>query len=227
MELMRWSGLRISDALTVAKNRIIGNRFALRTVKNDTKVTVIYAFLFQGEEVGVDLRSGDDYWCVGGPPDLFRKSELAVDVEMPGRAGRSGTGLTPADGDGVVATRDDRLAHVGDHAEIAIFQLEMNLLARARIEVNALEATQRKEGRAFHGWELEVELHDFIARRFACVGHRDVGGDRIARINRWLREAQVAVTEFRVAQSIAKGIERRAFKVPVGAALHRVILEIG
>jgi integrase/recombinase XerD len=41
IELMRWSGLRISDALTVAKNRIIGNRFTLRTVKNGTKLTVI------------------------------------------------------------------------------------------------------------------------------------------------------------------------------------------
>jgi len=41
IELMRWSGLRISDALMVAKNRIIGNRFTLRTVKNGTKLTVI------------------------------------------------------------------------------------------------------------------------------------------------------------------------------------------
>lgn len=44
IELMRLSGLRISDALTVAKDRIIGNRFTLRTVKsvkNATKLTVI------------------------------------------------------------------------------------------------------------------------------------------------------------------------------------------
>jgi integrase/recombinase XerD len=41
IELMRWSGLRISDALTVAKNRIVGNRFTLRTVKNGTKLTVV------------------------------------------------------------------------------------------------------------------------------------------------------------------------------------------
>ena len=41
IELMRWSGLRISDALTVAKDRIVGNRFALRTIKNGTKLTVI------------------------------------------------------------------------------------------------------------------------------------------------------------------------------------------
>jgi len=41
IELMRWSGLRISDALTVAKNRIVGNRFTVRTVKNGTKLTVI------------------------------------------------------------------------------------------------------------------------------------------------------------------------------------------
>ena len=41
IELMRWSGLRISDALMVAKNRIVANRFTLRTVKNGTKLTVI------------------------------------------------------------------------------------------------------------------------------------------------------------------------------------------
>jgi integrase/recombinase XerD len=41
IELMRWSGLRISDALMVAKDRITGNRFTLRTVKNGTKLTVI------------------------------------------------------------------------------------------------------------------------------------------------------------------------------------------
>jgi integrase/recombinase XerD len=41
MELMRWSGLRISDALMVAKSRIVGNRFTLRTVKSGTKLTVI------------------------------------------------------------------------------------------------------------------------------------------------------------------------------------------
>ena len=41
IELMRWSGLRISDALMAAKNRIVGNRFTLRTVKNGTKLTVI------------------------------------------------------------------------------------------------------------------------------------------------------------------------------------------
>lgn len=34
-------GLRISDALTVSKARIMGNRFALKTVKNGTKLTVI------------------------------------------------------------------------------------------------------------------------------------------------------------------------------------------
>jgi len=41
MQLMRWSGLRISDAAIVAKNRIVANRFTLRTVKNGTKLTVI------------------------------------------------------------------------------------------------------------------------------------------------------------------------------------------
>ena len=41
IELMRWTGLRIGDALLCAKARIIGNRFTLRTTKGKVPLTVI------------------------------------------------------------------------------------------------------------------------------------------------------------------------------------------
>jgi integrase len=41
IELMRWTGLRISDALMCAKSRIYGNRFSLTTQKGKTALTVI------------------------------------------------------------------------------------------------------------------------------------------------------------------------------------------
>jgi integrase len=41
IELMRWTGLRIGDALLCARSRIVGNKFALRTRKGGTALTVI------------------------------------------------------------------------------------------------------------------------------------------------------------------------------------------
>ena len=41
IELMRWTGLRIGDALLCAKSRIVGNKFTLRTRKGGTPLTVI------------------------------------------------------------------------------------------------------------------------------------------------------------------------------------------
>ena len=41
IELMRWTGLRIGDALLCARSRIVSNKFTLRTRKAGTKLTVI------------------------------------------------------------------------------------------------------------------------------------------------------------------------------------------
>ena len=41
IELMRWTGLRIGDALLCARSRIVGNKFTLRTRKGGTALTVI------------------------------------------------------------------------------------------------------------------------------------------------------------------------------------------
>jgi integrase/recombinase XerD len=41
IELMRWTGLRIGDALLCARSRIVGNKFTLLTRKGGTALTVI------------------------------------------------------------------------------------------------------------------------------------------------------------------------------------------
>jgi integrase/recombinase XerD len=41
IELMRWTGLRIGDALLCERSRIVGNRFTLCTRKTGTNLTVI------------------------------------------------------------------------------------------------------------------------------------------------------------------------------------------
>ena len=41
IELMRWTGLRIGDALLCARSRIVGNKFTLRTRKGGAALTVI------------------------------------------------------------------------------------------------------------------------------------------------------------------------------------------
>ena len=73
---------------------------------------------------------------------------------------------------GVVARGDDRITILGDHSQVAVLQLEMNLLARARFEMNTLEAAQSDAGRALDVRELEIDLHDLISRDLAGVGHR-------------------------------------------------------
>ena len=55
------------------------------------------------------------------------------------------SGLSAADGDGVIALGYDGLAGFRDHAQVARLQLEMDLLRCARGEVHALESAQRTD----------------------------------------------------------------------------------
>src|SRR5579871_3025123 len=77
---------------------------------------------------------------------LFRPRVLAVDVEMTCDTGRSGVRLSATNADGVVSWSNHRIAVLADHAQIALLQLEMNFLARTRIEVNSLKSSKSDEG---------------------------------------------------------------------------------
>jgi hypothetical protein len=71
---------------------------------------------------------------------LFGQGEPAFDIEAPAHSRRGAIGLSAADADCVIAWSDNRTAILSHHDQIAIFQLEVNLLARARLQMNALKS---------------------------------------------------------------------------------------
>src|SRR5689334_19407260 len=143
------------------------------------------------------------------------------------RARRSRIGLASPDADGVVPLRDDRIPFLGDHPEVTRLQLEVHLLTRARIEVDALESTESDAGSSLNCRKLEIELHDLVSRNLACVGHSHIGAYGVSRGNALLSQAQVAVTELRVAEAVTERIKRLAGEVAVGPVRHTVVFEVG
>ena len=96
--------------------------------------------------------------------------------------------LASTDADGVITLRDDRIAILGHHAQIAVLQVEVNLLARARFQMNALESAESDLRRTLDGRELEIELDDLISRDLARVGYCHIGADRLSRSHSLRRE---------------------------------------
>src|ERR1700757_1208787 len=92
--------------------------------------------------------------------------------------------------------------------------------------MNALKSAKCADGRAGNIGKLQIELHDFVSRDLAGIRNRNGGIQRAARIERCLRQSEIAVLESRVAEAVSEGPERLALEVPVGATLHRVILEV-
>ena len=110
-------------------------------------------------------------------------------MEFAGATRRSGIGLSAADADRVVPLRDDRIAILGHHAQITRLQIEVNLLACAWFEMNALKSAQSDARRALHGRKLEIELHDLVSRYVSGIGHRDISANGLSGGNRqkWAR----------------------------------------
>ncbi len=126
---------------------------------------------------------------------LFRQGELSIDLEASTDNWRSGIRLASADADCVISRSDDRITILGHHTQITILQLEVNLLARTRFQMNALESAESDLGSTLDLRELEIDLYRFISRNFAGVGYGDVGGDRLSRSYCLLRNTEVAVLE--------------------------------
>src|ERR1700740_3729190 len=159
-------------------------------------------------------------------PALFRQTDLALHSEVSSYTRRSSFGLPTADANRVVTAGDNRLAVFGHHAQIAVLQLEMNLLACAWIQVNTLKAAESQQGRPFHRGEFQIELHDLVSCHFSSVGDRYVHADGVDRIHHSPREAEFAVTEGCVTKAITERIQRLFFEVAVGAAFHGIVLKI-
>ncbi len=73
---------------------------------------------------------------------LFGQGDWGFDMKVPADTWRSGIRLATTDADGVFPSGDDRVAILGDHAQIPVLQLEVNPLARAWLQMNALEPPQ-------------------------------------------------------------------------------------
>src|SRR5690349_2903481 len=103
---------------------------------------------------------------------LFRKCDLSFHFEITADRRNPGAGLTSADGDCVLALRDHDVSRLGDHADVAAIQTELDLLTGARLEVNALKSAQRANRCSGRVGKTQVQLHDFIARELARIGYR-------------------------------------------------------
>src|SRR5580698_193369 len=157
---------------------------------------------------------------------LLGQCILAVNVEVASRNRGCCVGLTTADADRVIALSNDWIAIFRDHAQIARFQVEMDLLTRAWIEMNARKSSQGYFGCTFDWRELEIELHNFISGEAAGVRNRYVRANRLSGTDGLRRHTQIAITEFRVTQPIAEGIERLAAEVAIGPVCHPVVFEV-
>ena len=87
-------------------------------------------------------------FCFEMKPSLLRQVFGAVNVEVLCQCLSGCVGLSAADEDGVIPFCYHGFTSFCDHAEIAILQIEMNLLGCARREVNALESAERAEWRS-------------------------------------------------------------------------------
>ena len=105
----------------------------------------------------------------------------------------SGIWLAATDADGVVTSGNDRVAIFSDHDQIAVLQVEVDLLARAWLQMNSLESAQSDLRRTLDIGELEIDLDGLISRNFAGVGYCDVGGDRLSRGYCLRRDTEFAV----------------------------------
>ena len=68
-----------------------------------------------------------------------------------------------------------------DHDQIAVLQVEVDLLARARLQMDFLESAESDLRCTLDCGELDAELDGLISCNFPSVGYCDIGRDRLAR----------------------------------------------
>ena len=102
----------------------------------------------------------------------------------------------------------------------------MDLLACARFEMNTLKSAQGDKRRTLDWGELEKELHDLIPCDLSRIGHRHIGAHGLSVSNCLRRQAEIALAEFRVAESVAKCIKRLAAEISIRPVRHPVVFEV-
>src|ERR1700712_2833467 len=105
-------------------------------------------------------------------------------------------------------------------------QWEGDRASLTRLERDALEAPQVAIGPSdFRCRVANVELNDFVASALARVRHVDLHRDRTVGRQRRRAGAKPLVSEGRVAQPMAEGIERLTLEETIRTTLHVVVLE--
>src|SRR6266516_5760560 len=92
--------------------------------------------------------------------------------------------------------------------------------------MNALESAQCADWRAWDIGKPEVKLHYFITGNFSGVRDSDRSVQRVSRIDRQIRQSEIAVAKGRITQAISELPKRIAVEVTVGTAFHRIVLEM-
>ncbi len=116
--------------------------------------------------------------------------------------------------------RHDDVPQIGDHAEVPRVQLELDLLARSGLQVDALKSAECAPRRTGHVGKLQVELDDFISGNLSSVCDCDGGVQWITGVEWGVRQREIAVSECCVAEAESERPEWFALEVAVGAPLH-------
>ena len=148
-------------------------------------------------------------------------------MEMTADVWRTGIGLSSADADRVIPLRDDWIAILRHHAQVARLQLEMDMLACTSFEMDALEPTQSDARGSLDIGKFEIKLDNLVSRCFASIGHRDIGGNGLSGIHSLRRQVEIAVAKLRIAEPITERIQRLAIELPVGPICHPVVFKVG
>ena len=80
--------------------------------------------------------------------------------------------LSAADGDRVIAFRNDRLTRLRHHAQIARLQFELHLLRRPGSRCTRSKPRSARNGAPGSFGKLEIKLRNFVARHFSGIRHR-------------------------------------------------------
>src|SRR5579875_1020420 len=94
---------------------------------------------------------------------LLRQSVLALDAKPSAYARSPSVRLPAADADRVITLRHDRIPVFRHHAQVARSEMEMHLLARARVQMDSLEAAQRDAWSAAYPRKLQIELNHLVS----------------------------------------------------------------
>src|SRR6202050_1677163 len=157
---------------------------------------------------------------------LFRQRVLAINVELAYNDWPSRIQVAAANADGVFALGDDRISILRHHPHVAGLQVKVHLLAGAGLEMHALKPAKRDARRSFDIGELQIELNDLVAGQLARVRHGHIRANGLSSSNGLRWDTEIAVTEFRIAQSVPKWVKGLTGEVAIRTIRHAVILEV-